>query len=342
MKEKKECKIVQDILPNYLENLTSNETNEFVEEHIKTCEECTRVLDSMKKDIEVNAKRSSDKEVKYIKKYNRKLKIFRNAFLIIIALFAVRYGTLFGTRLYMVGGSILRTQMAVKANKDNLYRETREYNGSSMDKTITYTKDGAYLVEMEEYKGKEKDEKIVYEVIPNSRRLIYQSNNEYLSVLDGARTSTQKEKETGIKYAEHKTALIRHMDNNLDYDYDYTLPYWCNLINFKDILKLTLFGDIHRVKFDEKDCYEIKDDEQRWYFDVKTGLPVAYYDDSQMHLEEYEIKFGELTDEDVKKPELNGYHVIEIYEDGDKIKQEREYDCSENGEILNERTSVKK
>ena len=35
MKEKRNCKIVQDLLPNYIENLTNQETNSFIEEHLK-------------------------------------------------------------------------------------------------------------------------------------------------------------------------------------------------------------------------------------------------------------------------------------------------------------------
>ncbi len=30
MGEKKDCKIVQDLLPNYIENLTCDETNEYI------------------------------------------------------------------------------------------------------------------------------------------------------------------------------------------------------------------------------------------------------------------------------------------------------------------------
>ena len=37
MKEKRDCKIVQDLLPNYIEKLTNDETNKYVEEHLKEC-----------------------------------------------------------------------------------------------------------------------------------------------------------------------------------------------------------------------------------------------------------------------------------------------------------------
>lgn len=35
MKANNKCKIVQDLLPNYIEKLTSNETSEFINEHLK-------------------------------------------------------------------------------------------------------------------------------------------------------------------------------------------------------------------------------------------------------------------------------------------------------------------
>ena len=33
MKEKRECKLVQDLLPNYIEKVISEETNQYMEEH---------------------------------------------------------------------------------------------------------------------------------------------------------------------------------------------------------------------------------------------------------------------------------------------------------------------
>ena len=36
----KECNIVQDLLPNYIEGLVSRETSEFVKKHIDECEFC--------------------------------------------------------------------------------------------------------------------------------------------------------------------------------------------------------------------------------------------------------------------------------------------------------------
>ena len=34
----KECNLVKDLLPNYIDKVTSNETNVFIEEHLKNCD----------------------------------------------------------------------------------------------------------------------------------------------------------------------------------------------------------------------------------------------------------------------------------------------------------------
>lgn len=45
---KKECSIVRDVLPLYFENMVSEETAAFVEEHLKTCSECAAELKALK------------------------------------------------------------------------------------------------------------------------------------------------------------------------------------------------------------------------------------------------------------------------------------------------------
>lgn len=85
---KKECKIVQDLLPNYLEKVTNTETNEFIEEHIKNCEECKKAYSSMQYDLNVE-KIDTKEEVNYMKKFKKQLRILRNTLLVIIAIFVI-------------------------------------------------------------------------------------------------------------------------------------------------------------------------------------------------------------------------------------------------------------
>jgi len=51
MSQKLNCEIVKDLLPNYIEKLTSIETNGSIEEHLETCEDCRGYYKEMKEDI---------------------------------------------------------------------------------------------------------------------------------------------------------------------------------------------------------------------------------------------------------------------------------------------------
>ena len=44
----KECEIIRDLLPLYAEGLTSKASNEWIEEHLNTCPECTKLLEQMR------------------------------------------------------------------------------------------------------------------------------------------------------------------------------------------------------------------------------------------------------------------------------------------------------
>lgn len=45
------CAIVKDLLPLYVEDLTSDSSNQFIEEHIVNCDECMDYLKNIKRDI---------------------------------------------------------------------------------------------------------------------------------------------------------------------------------------------------------------------------------------------------------------------------------------------------
>ena len=71
MKKSEECKIVQDLLPNYLEDLTDSTTNEFIEKHIENCNECEQSLKDMRGEIQLN-KINNNRKINALKKAKRK------------------------------------------------------------------------------------------------------------------------------------------------------------------------------------------------------------------------------------------------------------------------------
>ena len=45
---KNDCKIIKDLLPLYAEDMVSEETAQYIDEHLKDCEECRTELESLK------------------------------------------------------------------------------------------------------------------------------------------------------------------------------------------------------------------------------------------------------------------------------------------------------
>ena len=46
------CEIIRDLLPLYIDGLTSKESNQEIEKHLKNCEECQKYYQEMTGDID--------------------------------------------------------------------------------------------------------------------------------------------------------------------------------------------------------------------------------------------------------------------------------------------------
>lgn len=53
MNNNEECKIIDDLLPMYVDNLTNDVTNKFIENHLSKCPECKQKLADMQNDLDV-------------------------------------------------------------------------------------------------------------------------------------------------------------------------------------------------------------------------------------------------------------------------------------------------
>ena len=59
MSDKLRCEIVQDLLPSYVDGLTSDETNEAIKDHLADCVSCRDMYERMKAD-EMSAEENSE------------------------------------------------------------------------------------------------------------------------------------------------------------------------------------------------------------------------------------------------------------------------------------------
>ena len=81
MKEIVSCEIIKDLLPNYVENILSDEGNKLVKDHIDSCNSCMKEYEIINATIDIN---NIEKiKVNYLKKVNIRFLI------ILISLFAI-------------------------------------------------------------------------------------------------------------------------------------------------------------------------------------------------------------------------------------------------------------
>ena len=277
MKEKTNCKIVQDLLPNYIENLTNEETNRFIEEHLKVCPECQKVLENMQKEIKVSNTKRDDREVKYIKKYNKKLKILKYALLIIILIYIIIVG-----RRTIIMSSISGKATENQIN-DNYYVRLYSYQGDTLTITESYNKGEDYLTTLTRVVNGSNIQKITY----------YKKGEEQLFIIesDGKKNILNSE-----------TMLGGHI-----------LPVTYVSNGILAILQYALITGIDSTYCNGKECYVIKGNSYERYIDKETGLAVRNIEKSNKEIVrkndtvvDYEYKFNIVKDSDIVKPDTTG------------------------------------
>ncbi len=274
MKEKRDCKIVQDLLPNYVENLTNEETNSFIEEHLKECSECQKVLENMQKEIKVSNAQRDDREVKYIKKYNKKLKILKYALLAIMLIYIIVVG-----RRTIIMFSLSRKANANKAN-DNYYEKLYSYQGEILTITESYNKGEDYLTTLTKVVNGSNIQKITY----------YKKGEEQLFI-------TESEGKKHVLDAE--TMIGGHI-----------LPVTYVSDGILANLQYALITGIDSTYCNGKECYVIKGNSYERYIDKETGLAVRNIDKSNKEITrkndaivDYEYKFNIVKNSDIVKPD---------------------------------------
>lgn len=139
---KNDCKIVQDLLPNYIDKLTNEYTNEFIEKHLSECSECKKIYDEMRKQIDLDIQ-VNDKEIKPMKKINKKIKIMGILILILAIIVAIslyinfKTSYLFDAKTEEIAGS----EIQVSNDRYAYIEYNSNYNNIDIDTTIIMTLD---------------------------------------------------------------------------------------------------------------------------------------------------------------------------------------------------------
>ena len=175
---KKECNIIQDLLPNYIEGLTNEESNRFVEEHLKECKECNDTYLHMKENF-YKKENEETKNVNFLKKHRKQIRILRTILLIILAILLI---IVFKKAIITIN---LNNKLARYREANNYYVKINSYQGDALNILECYYKDGNYLSTLtrhskidEEYKitSYKKGEDEVCFIESEKGRFIQQSN----------------------------------------------------------------------------------------------------------------------------------------------------------------------
>lgn len=306
---KNECKIVRDLFPNYIEEMLSDETKEFVESHMNDCNECKELLELVKeeKTVEIKKRHTEDEhEINYLKKLRRKLLTLKSIiilFILVILIAIVSYLIKFSYTQYILNSAYEKIQEIEKLENFKLsieeYRINYEIgmNDEQFSNTTYYYKDGKYK---ERINGR----------ITNGN-LIYANRDYYGEINSNTRTEIYlDEKEIINKTTNYNLLTKQRIIDTYNYTKDYGQDYGT-------ILNLRVKGGL-RVKtetYNGKECYVIT-----FSKDNKDCTAIWIEKESMMVLKEttgevgryfYETKYiiekDIVTDEDITIPQLEGY-----------------------------------
>ena len=70
---KNECSIIHDLLPLYAENMVSEDTSEFVKEHLESCPACRAELEKLREPVQVQAAPQPDMDAAPLKRLKKAL-----------------------------------------------------------------------------------------------------------------------------------------------------------------------------------------------------------------------------------------------------------------------------
>lgn len=298
MNEKKECKIVQDLLPNYMENLTSIQTNEYIEEHIANCEECKKNLENMQKEIPTDTKVKNRKEVKYMKKYRNKMRILS---FIILAIFLVFIGTT--TRK-----AIILTDLARKAEETvkstNYHMTIYSYDRGRAwvhEEFILNGKRKVKLVQYQEH-GTSISQSFIYQTEDGeTKENIYIDSQGKKMVILGRTIDTQNEY-VGAEMRPLRTENIIHLLCNA-----VITSVQSKLLNGTECYLVTNFQGLHTGNYGEG----VYMNKENGLVMGSTEYEVDYGDGIKRKVigQEIEYEFGTVTEEDFIEPDISKYQI---------------------------------
>lgn len=287
----KDCKIIRDIFPSYVDELTNKDTNQYIEEHLKNCEDCKKILENMKKELRIDTTKKDSKEVNYIKKFNKKMKLFKIILLGILLIFILSYAR------KMIIIVSLNNKISNYTSSTNYYMKAITYLGDDLTTIENYKKDNKYIRRL---KVLSESSKIVTTDYYNGETI-----NTYTEL---------KFDEDNEEYVLRKTARL----NNTDKGIVPVIPNQIEISNPINFVLLPLLSSVTSERCNDKDCYRIVINSTIYYIDKETGLTIREIGESSntatdgVHYDmvtDIQYKFDIITEEYFIEPDIRKYEI---------------------------------
>ena len=277
MKNQKECNLIKDLLPNYLENLTNTDTNEFIENHIKNCNECSNLLKNYKSTSKVN----NDKIfINYAKKFNFKFNILKCIILIILLVF-----------IGIVINKVIIINSLISKSRD--YEKSINYYA----KYYQYTDNEITIIDSYNYNN------IYFKTLKSIDKTSGETKSIIKEFYDGKETriNTIYDGEDHISTLTEKNVIMPIKPTNYYLDFMSPLDYIKNYL-FANIKETTCNG-IKCYKFTNLYNYQAGDNDYI-YINKENGLPIrctSKSNNSYNEMREFTFEFDILTENDILK-----------------------------------------
>ena len=268
-----ECDIVKDLLFSYDEGILSNASNEFVENHLKNCDNCKKILNEIKKQ---NNDNYNLKEIDFLKKIKKKrnkrniLLAITSMFLIIIIVIVLIYLASYIRRILIINDLKDKRKEYDNLTNYSYTLETTYKSGYSKSVNKYFVKDNEFYAEQKVYfsNGKESIEHAYCD-----------GSTDFFVEVDGQRFISTNRKEYAI--------IGDMIPDKLTFIGETILPY--------DIEKIEENSENGKAYY----IITTKANNTKYFIEKDTGITVKIIDDH--YIIEMTYKIGNVSDEDIIK-----------------------------------------
>ncbi len=121
MKNNLTCELVKDLMPSYIDGLTSDVTNTAVREHISHCDNCKATLESMKEPYNEEKIRNEKKEIDFLKKTRkRNIKVVLSSLISVVLIVSIVVASLPYFVRYSLDDSMFFCNLTVEGDTFNI------------------------------------------------------------------------------------------------------------------------------------------------------------------------------------------------------------------------------